>query len=80
MKGVWKKLWPNCVATASTDVEASLDDEMELHQNEFLQIAHLGGQNEVSMEDIQEVVETHNEFLTNEELLVNYVTIQTNCL
>ena len=73
MKGVWKKLWPNCAATASTDVETSLDDEMDLHQKELLQMAHLGGYNEVSMEDIQEVVETHNEVLTNEELLVNYV-------
>ena len=68
MNGVWKKVWPQCVTTTPADLNKSIDDEV----NEMVQLAHHGGFSDVSTEDIQEVLQSRDEPLTNAELIENY--------
>lgn len=63
MNAVWKKLWPECVNnfTGFPNVKPVVTD--------IVNIAHGAGMNEVDEEGVNEVLESHGEELSNEDLM-----------
>ena len=64
INGSWKKLWPECVRTSIKNICPE-----EKCIQETIEISHRVRFEEVAMHDIIELFASHNEELTNDELL-----------
>ncbi|XP_042221465.1 tigger transposable element-derived protein 1-like [Homarus americanus] len=65
MNGVWRKLWLECVRTLK-----GIEETMPNIQRNIVELAkHMVGFEEVDEENVQELLNSHGEDLTNEELI-----------
>ncbi|KAK4328695.1 hypothetical protein Pmani_000891 [Petrolisthes manimaculis] len=65
MNGCWKKLWKECVNDfAGFKVKDTSEVRMDI-----MRLSHLAGFKEVNEDDIQELLDSHDEPLTNEDLM-----------
>ncbi|XP_064410189.1 tigger transposable element-derived protein 1-like [Latimeria chalumnae] len=71
MNGVWGKLWPESVNRGFTDVVPSVNKDI-------LKLAMTAGFDELEEKDIEEVLESHTEELTNEDL--QQLEVQRACI
>ena len=65
LNGSWKKLWPACVISPDGNYSSF---EEECVQN-YIEISRTFGFEGIAVHDITELLESHNEELSNEELL-----------
>ncbi|KAG0721415.1 Tigger transposable element-derived protein 1 [Chionoecetes opilio] len=63
MNAVWKKLWPECVHNFKGFPEPTPV------VREIVNLAHTAGMDEVGEEDIVELLASHDEELSNEDLM-----------
>ena len=72
MKGVWKKLWPDI------NIGAPCTDEIACTQ-EIVELSKRAGFTDLTLRDISEHIECHNEELDSEELLhIHYISALDN--
>ena len=66
MNGCWGKLWPECnTGFGGFDGAANV----RAITNDIVRLSHLAGFREVDEDDIEDLLESHDEPLTNEELM-----------
>ena len=67
MNGIWRKLWPNCVKNKkSVNIE---NDECSRIHDDIAQIAASMNIEGMELPDITELIESHEDELTNDDLL-----------
>ncbi|KAK4315557.1 hypothetical protein Pmani_013248 [Petrolisthes manimaculis] len=65
MNGSWKNLWKECV---NDFAGFKVKDTSEVRKD-IMRLSHLAGFKEVNEDDIQELLDSHDEPLTNEDLM-----------
>lgn len=64
MNGCWRNLWPECVERKQ---EVPVDDTAV--RKDIVHISHKAGFNEVDENDVQELLDSHSEPLSNDDLM-----------
>ncbi|KAK4308438.1 hypothetical protein Pmani_019859 [Petrolisthes manimaculis] len=66
LNSTWKKLWPECVKTG---FDFTGFDDMGTIRKDIVRLFHLAGFKEVDEDDVQELLQSHSEPLSNEDLM-----------
>ncbi|KAK4320205.1 hypothetical protein Pmani_008924 [Petrolisthes manimaculis] len=66
LNSTWKKLWPECVKTG---FDFTGFDDMGTIRKNIVRLFHLAGFKEVDEDDVQELLQSHSEPLSNEDLM-----------